>query len=322
MSINEAWNGLGVYGGDYGLVSIPSKYTAEQAERAYEKAAQNWGQVLKLDFKKRGQPVQFLARFYGTAWSGGRDSMSDVKRQLVKFHTTIALEGMSSRQKMADKARALLLTDKNTPILGRLAEKCAVEDVQQSKSQDAWRVRTHWSRFEENDQFPNEYGSWMDDIIHEQMPDFDHAVFNNWILRGNPEKPPQCLDLTPEFYKPEVTCLINGDIHTGTGIKPSNAKQASPAVKQGNKTHLEKRSTHIRTRSETSPNKQTKVNRSERKYKQKNDNESISSKGTGSAPSRSSGTETERTRKGSRPSRFNRKAGNSKIPGSADKRLC
>jgi len=295
MSFDKAWEALGVYGGDDGLVAIPDRFTAEQADKAYQRAARNWGQVLKLDFKKRGEPVQFLARFYGTAWSGGRDSMSDVKRQLVKFHTTIALNGMTATQKMADKARALLLTDKNTPILGSLAKKCSVEDVQQSNNPEAWRVTNHWSKFEEQDQFPNEYGTWMDDIIHTQMPDFDHEVFNNWILQGKPESPPQCLDLTPEFYKPEVTCIINDDIHVGTGIKPSNAIQASPAVKQVNKTDSKKRPTH-KFKSETSSNKsnQSTKHGAKKAHHQASSIESCSSK----ASSRNS--KRPRSRKGSR----------------------
>jgi len=235
LTEDKAWESLGVYGGDDGLVAIPSQYTAAQAERSYRLAAESWGQVLKLDFKVRDEPVQFLARFYGEAWTGGMDSMSDVKRQLVKFHTTICIpDGMSNEQKARDKAVAILLTDKNTPILGEFAKKVSTVRVKKTvhnHDQD-FRLVSHWAKFEKEDQFPNEYGNWMEDVIAAQMPDFDHEVFKTWLRSGDPMRPPQCLDITPEFYTPEVTCIINDDVAEGTGIKPSKAKQASPEVKK------------------------------------------------------------------------------------------
>jgi len=235
MGYCKAWKSLGVYGGDDGLVAVPSEYSAKQADIAYRTCAESWGQVLKLDFKTRGEPVQFLARFYGNAWTGGLDSMSDVRRQLVKFHTTISLVSeMTPEQKAQDKACAILLTDKNTPILGEFARKIASQGVKRAtiKDEQVFRLVSYWAKFDIEDQFPNEYGSWMDDVIFKQMPDFDHDIFQHWLKKGNPMTPPQCLDLTPETYKPEVTCIINDDIYEGTGIKPSNAKQASPEGKQ------------------------------------------------------------------------------------------
>jgi len=296
MDYDEAWKSLGVYGGDDGLVTIPPRFTAEQADISYRNCAVAWGQVLKLDFKKTGEPVQFLARFYGNAWTGGLDSMSDVKRQLVKFHTTISLVNeMTPEQKAMDKACAILLTDKNTPILGDFARKVASLGVKRAtiKDEQAFRYVSYWAKFDIEDQFPNEYGIWMEDVIYKQMPDFDHETFNNWVKTGNPMAPPQCLDLTPETYKPEVTCIINDDIHQGTGIKPSNAKQASPEGKQdGNQTDHKERSTHFKQSEKLVNNKPCgKVNNQSKKFSTKkttknDDNESRSSKSSSATQSR------------------------------------
>jgi hypothetical protein len=270
LDYEQAWKSLGVYGGDDGLVAIPREYTAEQADVSYQNAATSWGQVLKLDFKKRGEPVQFLARFYGTAWSGGHDSMSDVKRQLVKFHTTIVLAtNMTPEQKAADKAQAILLTDKNTPILGEFARKIATLGGRAKiKHHDAFRLVSHWAKYDEEDQFPNEAGSWMEELVSMQMPDFDRERFEDWIKHGHPMKPPMCLDLTPEFHTPEVTCIINEDIVPGKGIQPSKTLQASPEPEQEvNKMQVGKRSTRNYP-SEKSSNKKTiseKINNQSRK---------------------------------------------------------
>jgi len=285
LDYEQAWKSLGVYGGDDGLVAIPRQFSADQADAAYRRSATTWGQVLKLDFKKSGEPVQFLARFYGTAWSGGQDSMSDVKRQLVKFHTTISMDvNMSPEQKAVDKAIAILLTDKNTPILGEFARKVATVDVQSRVEHDqAFRMTSHWASFDREDQFPNEYGIWMDDVVSSQMPDFDLELFKDWITYGDPMKPPQCLDLTPETHQPEITCIINDDIVPGKGIQPSKTIQASPEPKQDeNKIRQVKRSTHKRT-SETIVSKKTspvKVNNQSKKPTRKNEDETISETST------------------------------------------
>jgi len=288
LTSDEAWAGLGVYGGDDGLVAIPPQYTAAQAERCYRHAAESWGQQLKLDFKKRGEPVQFLARLYGEAWSGGMDSMSDVKRQLVKFHATINIDdSMTPEQKARDKAVAILLTDKNTPILGAFAKKVSTVRVKKaivSKNEQTVKMLSHWATFTDSEeQFPNTYGAWMDDVIYEQMPDFDHDVFEKWLKHGNPMTPPQCLDLTPEFYDPEVTCIINGDVVQGKGIKPSKAKQASPETKQVTEKTQKVRSREYKQPKKAAKKSSGKVNNQSRKQSTAKNAYETSSKKSGSS---------------------------------------
>jgi len=301
LDYEQAWKSLGVYGGDDGLVAIPRAFSADQADAAYRKSATAWGQVLKLDFKKTGEPVQFLARFYGTAWSGGQDSMSDVKRQLVKFHTTISMDiNMSPEQKAVDKAIAILLTDKNTPILGEFARKISTLDVKSRVTHDqAFRIVSHWATFDREDQFPNEYDIWMDDVVSGQMPDFNLELFKSWIATGDPMKPPQCLDLTPEFHQPEITCIINDDIVPGKGIQPSKTFQASPEPKQDVKQNGQvNRSTHKRTSGKTvnKNNSPVKVNNQSKKLSNKNDDNKAGSETSTSTKAGRASTRRQRQR--------------------------
>jgi len=187
---------------------------------------------------------------------------------------------MSPEQKAVDKAIAILLTDKNTPILGEFARKISTLDVKSRVTHDqAFRIVSHWATFDREDQFPNEYGIWMDDVVSSQMPDFNLELFKSWIAIGNPMEPPQCLDLTPEFHQPEITCIINDDIVPGKGIQPSKTFQASPEPKQEVKQIEAKvRPTHKQSSKKNVSEKEPSIKVNNQSKKQQVNNANTSSK--------------------------------------------
>jgi len=114
MSPTEAWDRLGVYGGDDGL-------TADLSSSKAEKAAGLVGQVLTAERTKRGEiGVSFLARHYGPdVWFGDVNSCCDIARTLSKFHVTVHLpSNVTPTDKLFEKAYALSLTDRLTPVVG------------------------------------------------------------------------------------------------------------------------------------------------------------------------------------------------------------
>lgn len=232
MSPDDAWDALGVYGGDDGLVAVPKNVTPDKIKSVYSKVAIEWGQVLKVDVKERGEPVSFLARFYGHAWSGGEDSMCDIRRQIVKFHNTVNMpESLPEEGKAREKARALLLTDGNTPIVSDMCRKIMSETVGHDLDDISRRaIVNHWAKFSAEDQYPNEYGAWMEDIIAKDLDGFNFETFNEWLESGDALKPPVCLDVQPEQFKSEMDVIVNGDIVKGTGLKPSVSKQTRDEI--------------------------------------------------------------------------------------------
>lgn len=107
----EAWNALGLYGGDDSLNdgSIATYLV---------KAARNTGLTLKSNPRTPAdRTVLFLGRVFYEPWTR-RCSMIDLKRQLVKLHVTATSPAKASPELVLKrKATSYAVTDPRTPVL-------------------------------------------------------------------------------------------------------------------------------------------------------------------------------------------------------------
>lgn len=174
MQPQEAWNNLGIYGGDDG-------FTPNADPRAQSRAAERVGQVLEGELLNRGDAgVNFLARYYSPdVWYGDGNSCSDIRRQLSKFHTTVRLpDSVSAADKLVEKARSFAATDAETPIIGDIIDKVLslTDDIARIDGIGSW-----WSRYDRNVQYTNIRAEWMDDLFRKQVPDFTYDTFHSWL---------------------------------------------------------------------------------------------------------------------------------------------
>jgi hypothetical protein len=226
----NAWNMLGIYGGDDGLTPfVPSNI--------YEKAAAEAGQKLTAVVRKRGETVRFLARVYSPdVWTGDVNSCHDIKRAISKFHVITRLPAnVSKERKLQEKSFAYFLSDKHTPVLGDFVSK-AIELFPMTAEGWAnlagvWRPDTS-----PDTQYPNFKASWMVDLIHEQMPTFSYQCFIDWLDKVDAKTIFEC----PGFGRLELedlpyTTYIDGDIIVSKTSDPiPEGIKTQDSVKQTN----------------------------------------------------------------------------------------
>jgi hypothetical protein len=191
-------------------------------------AAKTVGHVLTFDVYKRGDPgVNFLSRIYSPdVWYGAPFSMCDIRRQLLKFHTT-PIRGVNYAiarnclDKLKEKCVSFYLTDPNTPVLGAYCKKVLgrIGPIQVNTGMKAERW---WSRFEREVQFPQDEGGWMMDVLRTSIPNVSLSAFSDWLLEEvkHPEDllhPPRVNDEFLEFEPPE-DCVVNDRVGPMTNI--------------------------------------------------------------------------------------------------------
>jgi hypothetical protein len=197
-------------GGDDGL-------GANVNSAALVKAAKRIGFYLTVEKCTPGNKLlpQFLSRFYGpSVWHGVPDSCCDIRRQLSKFHLTANLVGVSPTEKLIQKARAYVMTDAKTPLIGRLSMKILAlanlvpDDIPYDK-----RIASWWSKYDRTVQYPQEDYEWMDDVVQTQLPMIDQGMFNDAIdgarTLDDVLRFPQCWDFTPlENNEVDVPAIV------------------------------------------------------------------------------------------------------------------
>jgi hypothetical protein len=219
-SDTEAYNRLGIYGGDDGV-------TANISTNDYTSVAKKCGQELTCDVRLRGQSVKFLARIYGPdVWHGGLDSMCDIPRQLLKFHlTTRNLKEYTPEELAYDKAMAYIQSDANTPVIGQLCRR--ILDLTPVSSRKGYRnLEGRWtwenplspdSKYDDSTQYPNDVASWAMEEFTRVLPDFDYVRFKTHCLvhdlTGFLRSMPLCMPEKELVTKVEV--LVNDEL-----IKP------------------------------------------------------------------------------------------------------
>jgi len=210
----EAFDQLGIYGGDDGL-------TADVDPDLYIRTAKELGQVLECETVKRGElGVSFLSRqFCPEVWTGGVDSMCDLRRQMAKLHVTVNLPNhITGAQKLVEKMEGYILSDANTPIVGPMARAVLSKLTANATDLEEMRlVRSWWSHFSESDQFPNvDRNGWMSDVAAKQLPSFDYALFVQWLVASDTNPAilltPPLMEPTLPVAAPKRHVVLNGDI--------------------------------------------------------------------------------------------------------------
>lgn len=208
----EAWRRLGIYGGDDGL-------TADISPAAYVKAASSLGQKLDIQPVLRGNyGVKFLARCYGPdVWFGDPNSICDLGRQLSKFHTTVSMPStITPEDKLFEKTRAYLLTDRNTPIIGDLLGRIErLDPVGVCSKHKSSNYMTVWNAdLDASAQYPNDESvrGWAGLAVEELTAQYGFRVgdFLVWLSKVATVQdiitsmPKLCDDPTPTTKVPVV----------------------------------------------------------------------------------------------------------------------
>lgn len=249
LSPSESWARLGVYGGDDGL-------TADIDVNIYKETVASFGMKSTTEVVQRGQfGIKFLARIYGPhVWNGAHDSCCDLPRQLSKFHATAQLPpNVTPEMKLIEKARGFFLSDRNTPIIGRLATKVmmltckpsgkewlstVVRDdayithggtlesiAAQSVIDHAHKVRHYGSLAAICDQYPNEDEGWMDAYVRAVIPTIDVPRFEAYLSNSTTLK--QLLS-PPLIAQPPATITVPAPVVVNETVF-TPAKPTSPA---------------------------------------------------------------------------------------------
>jgi hypothetical protein len=193
------------------------------------------GQKLTVEVVKRGDAgIKFLARIYGPdVWFGDTSSCCDVLRQIAKFHTTIALHpGVTAVDKLCEKAYAYYLSDRNTPILGEIANAVVTLGYRKPAVE---HLHIYGADLPEEVQYPNEPRDWYMDVVRQQMPTFDHERFRNWLRNSQSIDallmPPLCMEIIPA--KSDVSAIVDGQligsIKTRRPQTPKSGQKPIPA---------------------------------------------------------------------------------------------
>lgn len=176
----EAYTALGIYGGDDGL-------TADIPNDIYLRAATTMGQELAIEPIQRGRlGVKFLARIYGPdVWFGDDSSVCDLRRQLSKFHTTVAMpSNVTPSMKLIEKARAYYVSDRNTPIIGPYVRKVMQlsEGLDYKIVEEQRRLIVPWTaRFDASDQYNNDPRDWYAGYAQLALPDADVKRWQRYL---------------------------------------------------------------------------------------------------------------------------------------------
>jgi len=227
-SPKEAWDLLGIYGGDDGI-------TPDVDAKQYETTCAEVGQVLEIDEIKRGEiGVTFLSRYYGPeVWHGATDSMCDLPRQLTKLHVTPSLpSNVTPLQKFSEKIYSYYLTDKSSPIIGPLSTALVRHfPFLVPKERNAHGLATYASLTDESSQYPNTYGDWMMDLTNKWVPEFNHDLFNKWLETVVSSKDAQLFLKVPLCGSLEVKQQSKSEVVVNGEVIPASQPSAPPEPK-------------------------------------------------------------------------------------------
>jgi hypothetical protein len=205
---------------------------------------------------------------------------------LAKFHTTIHLSNATPVEKLLEKVRAYLLTDKNTPVLGEFCRRVETlysikhNGLSIERSAKTARIERWNSHYGLNEQYPNENtDGWMDAYAESQLPNFDFAAFRLALVQCDHVEAlmkMRCYEIdVPKQH--EKSLVLEGDIVPGK-TKAESAKPTTTVDKAKRKSKVNKVVKHkakraIKDNSLADPaTKVVKASKSKRHVKRKVDN--------------------------------------------------
>jgi hypothetical protein len=114
--------------------------------------------------------------------------MSDVRRAISRFHVTVNVEGVSAEEKLVEKARAYLLSDANTPVLGDFC-RAVISKAEGVRVPACIVGKLKYRSTVDDPQYPNmPDNTWMDFLAEQQLAvnKFNRHRFDQWLARvGN-----------------------------------------------------------------------------------------------------------------------------------------
>lgn len=109
----EAYDALGVYGGDDGV-------TFDLPPNTLMRTVAKFGMSYKAEAINAGNPIPFLGRIYLDPWTTD-ESICDVLRQFRKLHLSATPKIVPNELVLYRKATGILATDSETPVIGNWA---------------------------------------------------------------------------------------------------------------------------------------------------------------------------------------------------------
>lgn len=107
----DAFNKLGIYGGDDGI-------TGDLSEELFIKVSTKLGLKPKAQSIPRFQPVPFLGRIFIDPWTTGAN-ICDVLRRINSLHISVSSPNLPRSLILRRKAESYSITDPNTPIISQ-----------------------------------------------------------------------------------------------------------------------------------------------------------------------------------------------------------
>lgn len=200
-SKTEAWNSLGLYGGDDGV-------TPTNKPDEWPKLAVLLGMNIKPKIVRKGQMVSFLGRMFGGVWSGSPNSCCDLQRtvrNLCYSHDRITDPGVKLQQKIG----SLCITDSKTPMFKTLF---ATHEDETLYDEDNYTSK--WVLdYDESEGFPNHLCDWMLSYCARVSADGDWKT----IIQGLPES----------TYKALVNGVQYGNVDPCKNVKNRTADPKS-----------------------------------------------------------------------------------------------
>jgi hypothetical protein len=184
MNHRDAWAKMNacIFGGDDGLL-------IDIDPVSYVKTCQVLGLSATVLTVARGSlGVSFLSRIYGPdVWFGDTSSTCDVIRTLSKFHTTPLIDSsVTPVLKLVQKARGLLLTDANTPIIGDFVKTVVGLSINITLLPEQSWIEPYYARYDLLVQYPNPRRDWM--VAYVASLNLDITRFQLWLSKL------QCID--------------------------------------------------------------------------------------------------------------------------------
>jgi hypothetical protein len=205
---DEAWNRLGVYGGDDSL-------EGEVDPEALRSSAEIFGQDYKIKVIPRGEiGVEFLNRQFGPdVWNGDPNSLANPSRLLSKLWVGPAFLP-HPLERFAERCSGYYRMDRNSPIIGEI-----VRIAHQLFGERTEGILMPWAgKIEADSNWPNEDSGWFMDVFNASIPDFDFDRFQEWIwsieFNKDPElllRAPLCTSAKPD-PEPSSTCVLGDQI--------------------------------------------------------------------------------------------------------------
>jgi hypothetical protein len=209
-SYEQAWDLLGVYGGDDGASrNVFKQHVSATAIRHGLKL--KMVEVHKDAEKPLDRCVEFLSRRF-MPWNGDNNSCACTLRLLAGMPTTGQMDVEPSVIAFT-KASSIILNDGNSPYVGPLLRRL-VTDLQGTRALEDVRNISWWGhmaiKYESG--FPNEYQDWMLAAADQELMFPASADFHAWAAgEGHWSSPPLISSFVPDITLPINVVTVDSD---------------------------------------------------------------------------------------------------------------